>query len=33
MNPYYQVFCGETHFQTTPCHSTERVKFRQRLGK
>jgi IS5 family transposase len=23
MNPYYQVFCGETSFQTTPpCHST-----------
>ena len=34
MNPYYQVFCGETHFQNTPpCHSTELVKFRQRLGK
>lgn len=34
MNPYYQAFCGETHFQTTPpCHSTELVKFRQRLGK
>jgi IS5 family transposase len=34
MNPYYQVFCGETSFQTSlPCHSTELVKFRQRLGK
>ena len=34
MNPYYQVFCGETHFQNcSPCHSTELVKFRQRLGK
>ena len=33
MNPYYQVFCGETSFQThAPCHSTELVKFRQRLG-
>lgn len=34
MNPYYQVFCGETSFQTNvPCHSTELVKFRNRLGK
>lgn len=34
MNPYYQVFCGETSFQThPPCHSTELVKFRQRLGE
>ena len=34
MNPYYQVFCGETSFQSRePCHSTELVKFRQRLGK
>ena len=34
MNPYYQVFCGEARFQNTvPCHSTELVKFRQRLGK
>lgn len=33
-NPYYQVFCGESCFQNTePCHSTELVKFRQRLGK
>ena len=33
MNPYYQVFCGETVFQTRPpCHSTELVKFRQRIG-
>jgi len=33
-NPYYQVFCGETCFQNrVPCHSTELVKFRQRLGK
>lgn len=33
MNPYYQVFCGEIHFQNSPpCHSTELVKFRQRLG-
>ena len=34
MNPYYQVFCGETSFQTEqPCHSTDLVKFRQRLGQ
>jgi IS5 family transposase len=34
MNPYYQVFCGETSFQThLPCHSTELVKFRQRIGE
>lgn len=33
MNPYYQVFCGEVSFQTAPpCHSTELVKFRQRIG-
>lgn len=33
MNPYYQVFCGETQFQTQPpCHATELVKFRQRIG-
>lgn len=34
MNPYYQVFCGETSFQScVPCHSTELVKFRQRIGE
>jgi IS5 family transposase len=34
MNPYYQVFCGETSFQTNvPCHSTDLVKFRQRTGE
>ncbi len=33
MNPYYQVFCGKTEFQTqAPCHATELVKFRQRIG-
>jgi len=33
MNPYYQVFCGATEFQTAvPCHPTELVKFRQRIG-
>ncbi len=34
MNPYYQVFCGETSFQNQPpCHSTDLVKFRQRIGE
>ena len=34
MNPYYQVFCGETSFQAAPpCHSTELVKFRKRIGE
>lgn len=34
MNPYYQVFCGETCFRSElPCHSTELVKFRQRIGR
>jgi len=33
-NPYYQVFCGQTSFSLTePCHSTELVKFRKRIGK
>ena len=33
-NPYYQYFCGFTEFQIVlPCHSTELVKFRQRIGK
>lgn len=33
MNPYYQVFCGATEFQTQlPCHSSELVKFRGRIG-
>ena len=33
MNPYFQFFCGETSFQIhPPCHSTELVKFRQRIG-
>lgn len=32
-NPYFQYFCGESEFQITqPCHSTELVKFRQRIG-
>lgn len=32
-NPYYQYFCGMTFFQNKPpCHSTELVKFRQRIG-
>ena len=33
-NPYYQAFCGMTEFQNTlPCHSTELVHFRKRIGK
>ena len=33
-NPYYQAFCGMTEFQLKePCHSTELVKFRNRIGK
>jgi len=33
-NPYYQLFCGMTEFQRTlPCHSTELVHFRKRIGK
>ncbi len=33
-NPYYQAFCGFTEFsQTHPCHSTELVHFRKRIGQ
>ena len=33
-NPYYQAFCGLSNFQnTTPCHPTELVHFRQRIGE
>ena len=33
-NPYYQYFCGFHEFQVVlPCHSTDLVKFRQRIGK
>ena len=32
-NPYYQYFCGYHEFQIIePCHATELVKFRQRIG-
>ena len=32
-NPYYQAFCGQCEFQQKPpCHSTELVKFRNRIG-
>ncbi len=32
-NPYYQYFCGFDELQIIePCHSTELVKFRQRIG-
>ena len=34
MNPYFQVFCGEVNFQANrPCHATELVKFRNRIGE
>jgi IS5 family transposase len=33
-NPYYQAFCGMQTFQRDlPCHSTELVHFRKRIGK
>ena len=33
-NPYYQAFCGALQFSNQlPCHSTELVKFRNRIGK
>lgn len=33
-NPYYQYFCGFNEYQPLmPCHETELVKFRQRIGK
>ena len=33
-NPYYQYFCGYETFQTTvPCHPTDLVYFRKRIGK
>lgn len=32
-NPYYQAFCGMKEFQRAlPCHSTELVHFRDRIG-
>ncbi len=32
-NPYYQAFCGYTEFSNKiPCHSTEIVHFRKRIG-
>lgn len=32
-NPYYQVFCGYTEYHPKiPCHSTELVHFRKRIG-
>lgn len=32
-NPYYQYFCGEARFQwKPPCHPTDLVYFRQRIG-
>ena len=33
-NPYFQYFCGYSDFQTgLPCHSTDLVYFRNRIGK
>ena len=33
-NPYFQYFCGSTDYEPKePCHSTELVKFRNRIGK
>ena len=33
-NPYYQAFCGIREFQCKPpCHSTELVHFRKRIGQ
>ncbi len=33
-NPYYQSFCGMNEFQQKlPCHSTELVHFRKRIGQ
>jgi len=33
-NPYYQAFCGLNNFSLSePCHSTELVHFRKRIGK
>jgi IS5 family transposase len=32
-NPYYQYFCGFTEFQSAlPCHSSDLVYFRKRIG-
>ncbi len=33
-NPYYQYFCGNSDYEPKePCHPTELVKFRNRIGK
>ena len=33
-NPYFQYFCGFNEYTPSiPCHSTELVKFRNRIGK
>ena len=33
-NPYYQAFCGETHFQWIfPCDPTDLVYFRKRIDE
>lgn len=34
ISPYHQYFCGAKYFEEeTPCHPTELVLFRQRIGK
>lgn len=34
MNPYYQFFCGEVHFQhKQPCDPSDLVHFRKRIGE
>ena len=33
-NPYHQYFCGSNDYEPIePCHPTELVKFRNRIGK
>ena len=33
-SPYHQYFCGAKYFEKeAPCHPTELVRFRQRIGK
>ncbi len=33
-NPYHPFFCGMKNFQlNTPCHSTDLIKFRNRIGQ
>ncbi len=33
-NPYWQFFCGESHFQwVLPCDPSEMTRFRKRVGE